>query len=355
VSASPPAHPDVEILSVGMVTPIGSTAAQTAASVRAGISRMSESFIDDQFGEAIMFGSVNEEDLPPLCDALEEADLPPERRRLLRIASPAFLEALGALRDPVPLFVGAPEPRPNGEPVIDLDFLGQIATQTERAVDLARSRVVPRGRAAGLLVLEQAAAILARGAAPCILVAGVDSYLDEDTLATLDGDGRLKNGEVQDGFIPGEGAAFLLLGQAGTGARLGMTPLARIVGVGLGQEPGHLYSSEPYRGEGLAQAFSSVLVNGAQKPRVRTLYAGLNGENFWAKELGVARIRHKEFFEEPVRVEHPADAFGDAGAALGPAMVGLAAHALHYGYRTGPSLIYCGSDREERVAVLLAR
>ena len=155
------------------------------------------------------------------------------------------------------------------------------------------------------------------------------------------GEGRLKNGEVQDGFIPGEGAAFLLLGQAGSGARMGMTPLARIVGVGLGQEPGHLYSTEPYRGEGLAQAFSAVLENVPQKPRVRTLYAGLNGENFWAKEFGVARVRHKDYFEEPVRVE----SIPPTRSAIRERRSGLRWWALPrmgsaMGTGTGPSLIY---------------
>ncbi len=338
-----------------MVTPVGSGAAQTAASVRAGIARLSESYLHDQDGEPIVLGLVNDEDLPPLCDALEDADLPAHRRRLLRIASPAFHEALGRLRDPVPVILGAPEARPNGEHAVDLDLLAQIGVQSGCPVDLPRSRILATGRASGLLALEHAVAMLARGAAPYMLIGGVDTYLDAETLVALDEEGRLKNGDVQDGFVPGEGAGFLLVGQHGAGARLGITPLARIVGIASGREPGHLYSSEPYRGDGLAQAFAALFGGLPQRARVRTLYAGLNGESFWAKELGVARIRNKEHFEEPVRVEHPADVFGDAGAALGPIMLGLAAHALHHAYRTEPSLIYCGSDREDRVAVLLAR
>jgi 3-oxoacyl-[acyl-carrier-protein] synthase-1 len=135
---------------------------------------------------------------------------------------------------------------------------------------------------------------------------------------------------------------------------MGMTPCARVLAVGLGQEPGHLSSAKPYRGEGLAQAFASLFQALPQKQRVRTVYAGLNGESLWAKELGVARIRNDEHFEEPVQVEHPADSFGDVGAALGPVMIGLAAQALVGGDRPGPALIYCGSDGEERIAVLIA-
>lgn len=355
MSRSRKPSPKGEILSVGMVTPIGLCAAETAASARTGIARLSESYIHDQYGEPIVLGLVNEEELPPLCDALEDADLSVQRRRLLRMASPALDEALGDLREPVPVLLGAPEERPGGEHMVDFQLLSQVATQTERALDLPRSAILTQGRAAGLLALEQALGLLARGDAPCVLVGAVDSYLDARLLTALDQEGRLRTGDVQDGFVPGEAAAFLLVGQPGSGARLGKIPLACILGVGLGQEPGHLYSPQPYRGEGLAQAFAALFEGLRQEERVRTLYAGLNGESLWAKELAVARIRNNEHFEEQARVEHPADALGDAGAALGPLMVGLAAQALHLGYQTGPSLIYCGSDREERAAVLLAR
>ena len=60
-------------------------------------------------------GLMNDDDLPPLVDALEDADLPAQRRRLLRIGGPALAEALLALgpstpaAPPLPLLLGAPE------------------------------------------------------------------------------------------------------------------------------------------------------------------------------------------------------------------------------------------------------
>jgi 3-oxoacyl-[acyl-carrier-protein] synthase-1 len=342
-----------EILSVGMVTPLGFCSPQTAAAARTRIARFAESYVLDQFNEPIVMGLVKDEELPPLVDPLENAKLPVQRRRLLRMAAPAIAEALADVREPVPLLLATAEARRGSAPMVDPAFLEQVATQSQCELDLKRTRLVAQGRAAGLLALEQAVGLLERREAPYVLVGGVDSYLDEGLLAALDEERRLRNGDVQDGFVPGEAAAFLLLGQPGAGARLGVTPLARILGIGIGREPGHIYSTEPYRGEGLAQAFAALLGALRQPERVRTLYAGLNGESFWAKELGVARLRNHEHFEEPVQVEHPADVIGDAGAALGPVMVGLAAEALHGGYRPGPSLVYCGSDREERAAVLL--
>ena len=56
-----------------------------------------------------------------------------------------------------------------------------------------------------------------------------------------------------------------------------------------------------------------------------------------------------------LRVQHPADCFGDAGAALGLVMLGLAAMDLARGRIDGDCLVWGGADRGERGAALLAR
>ena len=60
-----------------------------------------------------------------------------------------------------------------------------------------------------------------------------------------------------------------------------------------------------------------------------------------------------ERFAENFEVEHPADCLGDAGAALGPILLGLAALGLEKGYRGSPCLVWSTSDREPRGAALL--
>jgi 3-oxoacyl-[acyl-carrier-protein] synthase-1 len=150
----------------------------------------------------------------------------------------------------------------------------------------------------------------------------------------------------------------LLLAPARRGRGHGSAPLARVAGVGRGHEAGHLYSSEPHRGDGLAAAVRAALDAGAgaeadPSARVACIYAGLNGESYWGKELGVAQIRCADRLLDPIRIEHPADCCGDAGAALGPLMLGLAALDLARGRVDGPCLVWAGSDRGERVAALL--
>jgi 3-oxoacyl-[acyl-carrier-protein] synthase-1 len=266
--------------------------------------------------------------------------------RMLMLGVPALREAVADRTGPeaIPLFLGLPEAYASHGAA----FIASLAQAAQVNVDLAASEAICAGRAAGLFALEQALEFLARGAGNFVLVGGVDTYLDDDVLLALDAEDRLQGEGVSDGFIPGEGAGFLLLGATGASAQ------ARIAAIGLGSESGHRYSDQPYRGDGLAQAVREVFRRDASAHApVRSVYAGYNGENFWAKEWGVAYLRNRERFAEAFRFEHPADCFGDLGAALGPVLIGLAATGIAKGYRAAPCLVWCSSDREARGAALV--
>ena len=87
---------------------------------------------------------------------------------------------------------------------------------------------------------------------------------------------------------------------------------------------------------------------------VATTFAGFNGESFDAKLWGVARLRHTDFFTPGMVMDHPADKFGDAGAAMGAILTALAAQALATGTRSGPALVWAASDREPRACAVLS-
>lgn len=341
-----------ELLGVGMMTPVGVTAPSTAAAIRAGIIRTRETPLLDLRFRPYIGAFIPEEHLP-------EPDLPAARglaareQRMLRLALPALREAAEGLTRPVPLMLGLPEGSAAGkhEPV---PFLKALSHASGLALDMDRSRCFPKGRAAGLLALDAAVRLLDEGRVPDVLVGGVDSLLDPMTLAALEGEGRIRQHGPVDGLIPGEGGVFLWLGRPGSGKRLNRRPVARIVATATGTEPGHRYSREPYLGEGLAEAcrllFAAIP---AGLPPVRCVYAGFNGERFWAKEWGVTFLRSRERFVESYEIAHPAENVGDPGAAYGPLMVGVAALGLRKGYCKGPVLVWCSSDHEARGAALL--
>jgi 3-oxoacyl-[acyl-carrier-protein] synthase I len=348
---------DVVIASAGVVTPIGLSLAETAASARARVARIREIEWRDRRFEPFIVGTVPDDGLPDL--AAELADMPLQYReaRMLRLAHVALEEALAPLQGkaaPMPLLLGLPEQHTT-LPLRPKQFLARLAMQAPGVLDVERSVAVPRGRAGGLMALREAAARLASGDTPFVLVGGVDCLVDLYLLGTLDLQGRIRNEVNSDGFSPSEGAAFLLLSLASTAEAHGLKPLASVLGCAHGHEPGHLYSEEKYLGEGLASAFASLLADTPPAQPIGCVYSSFNGERYWAREYGVARLRHSDAFTPEHPIEHPAECFGDMGSAHGPALAALAAHGVQQGYRQGPCLVFASSDYGDRAASLLGR
>lgn len=340
---------------LGMMTPVGDCAAQTATSVRAGISRYRESPIYNRSFNPMTLALLPEKALPPLDDILARMPGVTSRQaRMLRLAAPALRETLQLLGDGegLPLFLAGPEPLPDRPPPVSEAFLDQLIAQSGVLFDRQASRIFPTGRAGGLQALEAAVDALDQGRRECVLVGGVDSYLDLYLLGTLDMEGRVLAEGVMDGFCPGEGAGFLLLATPEGLAAHGLEPLAFVSPPGLAAEPGHRYSEEPYRGDGLGQAVALAFERGSGEP-VRTVFGSLNGENFGAKEWGVAQLRNSAAFAEGFRFEHPADCFGDLGAAFAPVLTGLAALGMKRSYLPAPALVWCSSERELRGAACI--
>lgn len=345
----------VAIVRIGMTSAVGLSAQQTAAAARAGISGYRQSSILDVDEERITMAFVPEADLPELSPNLGSAGLSARKTRLLRLASLALPECLGAERRPeqVPVLLAVPDGHPGLSFSMGPDFLDRLTEQSGIAFDVKKSRLYPNGRAGGLLALREALARLRSGAADRVVVGGVDSHVDLMLLATLVEERRIRADGIFDGFTPGEGAAFLLLMRQESALREGRKIIALVNEAASADEPGHRYSEEPYRGEGLYQAFRQVFAGVSSSDPVRTVYAGLNGENFSSKEWGIAHLRHRARFADNVRIEHPADCLGDTGAALGPMMIGLAALGMQRKYRRSPCLVWCSSDKAERAAALL--
>lgn len=349
----------MDILAVGMTTPVGLSAQATAAAVRAGITRTRESTVHLSAWDGQRLGLVDERHLHPLAPALETSamGLSDRHRRMLRLSTLAFRELLTAWKPPTPppLMLALPEPPPQGmmDPV-GPGFLSHLSQQTGVGFDAKSSRVFRQGRAGGLLALETALALLTSRQVDCVYVGGVDTYLDLSLLGWLDAQERLLSEGRAEGFIPGEGAAFLLLTTPKRTQSLGLEPLAQLMGTGTGKEKGHLYSDSPHLGEGLTDSLHALFTAVPREfPKVETVYAGMTGERIWGREWGIAYLRNRDRIQETYRIEHPAEYLGDPGAALGTLMVGLSALALRKGYRKGPCLVWCGSDREARGAALV--
>lgn len=349
---------DIVIVSAGLISPIGLSLPETAASARARLARLREIPWMDRRFEPFIVGSVPEEGLPELDDALKAAPLQYREARMLRLAHVALEEATAPLADlapgRIPLLLGLPEQHTT-QPLDPQRFLARLDQQRPGTIELAHSVAVACGRAAGLMACHEAMARLRRGDARFMLIGGVDCLVDLYVLGTLDLQGRIRNAVNSDGFSPSEGAAMLLLTLACTAQAMGLEPLAQLMGSANGMEAGHLYAEESYLGEGLAATFAALLAESPPPRPIGCVYSSFNGERYWAREFGVACLRQSDAFVPEHQMEHPAECFGDMGTAQGAALLALAAHGVQHRYREAPCLVYASSDYGERAAALLTR
>lgn len=343
------------IAGIGMITPIGANVAMTAAATRAGVSGFQSTgfYLDDD--DRVRMARVPSE---ALDQGLNETLLPEaytaRQIRLLQLASLALTQLRSALPKNAkpPLFIAGPEQLIEGDQPINNEFLVNLAKQTGVDLDLAMSRFISTGRAGGLAAISLAFRFLANSAETFAIVGGVDTFYDGELLQKLLQDDRLLVGGNQDGFIPGEGAAFILLSRHKIALHGNANKAVYLYEPGLASEPGHRGSNVPYRGDGLATAVATALDN-ANTDKIKILYSSMNGEHFFAKEHGVAMVRNRALLEENMKIEHPADCFGDIGAAFGPAMAGISAVHLLNNHIASPCIVCCSSDHEQRAAMVL--
>ncbi len=350
------AEQTIHIVGIGMMTPLGDSAKMTAAAVRSGTSALDISSIMNKRFEPMTMALVPEDALPPLNDKLSKIPgLTSRQIRMLRLSQKPLIEALGSIVPKgisVSLFLSVPEEIPECPTPVKDDFINQLHIQCMQQFDLKKSRLFKNGRASGIEAVEEAFNLLTTNTEQFILVGGCDTYLDLFLLETLDRNNRILANGVMDGFAPGEGAAFLLLASEKAIQKHKLISLSQICQPGCTKEAGHRYSDEPYKGDGLAEAITEALIP-LEQEKVQTVLASFNGENFFAKEWGVAFLRNHDSFEEKLRIEHPADCYGDPGAAAGPLLAGLATIGMQKKYIKEPCIVFCSSENEKRGALCM--
>jgi 3-oxoacyl-[acyl-carrier-protein] synthase-1 len=340
----------VYIGGLGASTAVGRDALSSAAAVRAGIAGFARHpFVIDTMGEPVQVA------IAPWLDAdLTGAE------RLEALLYPALDQALEPLQSAAPgVRVALALALPGARPGIPLDLQANLrdALQRRYMQPFAAIAAFPCGHAGGMLALDAAVRKISTGAFDACVVAGVDSYMEPETLEWLEecnqlhGAGLLNNAW---GFVPGEAGAALLL----IGARLidatGVPALALVNGVGIGQEANRIKTETVCIGEGLTDAFQRAIRCLSDGQTISDIYCDMNGEPYRADEYGFACLRTKEYFEAASNFVAPASCWGDVAAASGPLCVELAAIAGFNGYANGRrALISVSSESGERAAAIV--
>ena len=340
--------PMLAITGVGAISPVGRSAIETCASVRADICRFCEwpwyvpltSDPEWEKGEPLIASFV------PDVTARAHGPI-----RLVELATLALRDLVSRARlqrtdlARAALLLALPEPdAASGKWALGPEWGRRICAHAGLpAVPVASARSL--GSPGSLAILSDAQAHLQRAPSDLAIVLFVDSYIDDDRLAVLDHDMRLKTALVSDGIVPGEAGVAILVESPASTAQRQAVPLGLVGPVGLGQEPQIRSSDKESSGRGLSEALRAALVNAPPKAS-RWCLCDLNGQSYRAAEWGVVLARLAAQLSTVNRPSHPADCLGDIGAATGGILIAQALAGFARGYARADEAILWASSSE---------
>jgi 3-oxoacyl-[acyl-carrier-protein] synthase-1 len=325
------------IQAVGAFTGAGTSAARAIGSLRLALKFFGELPTLDANGA-------------PVVGAPTPLDLDEVRgvERLVTMASLALAEC--ATKHDYPATVLCCLPKPVDDAFVPAEVLAMLSAEAPFAVDRAASRAFAGGRAAVFEALAEAERLLATRAVPAVYLGGADSLIDVEPLDRALRAGLLKIGAAE-GFVPGEGAAFVRLGAAPDDETL-----ALVTGLATAAEPSPRGAAEPSSGQGLAQAGRAALADARRGVGdVGAFFPDASGDRFGLREAGMALARLRPRAQPAPEVWYPASCTGEMGAASGPFALAAAATFLHRGVSAGPAALILGtSDGPARGAAVVS-
>lgn len=335
----------LSIIGSGMVSAVGLSAPASCAAIRCAIDNFQETRFIDRAGEWLMAASV------PLEQPWRG------RTKLIKMAARAIAEALhstpGLAPEQTPLLLGLAEGERPGR-LKDLDRTLLHAIEDELGLRFHPvSNIIVHGRVSAAVALLEARKLLYQEGHRHVLVAGVDSFLSAATLTAFEQRERLLTSQNSNGFIPGEGAAAVVLAAPIASEQ----PQLLCIGLGFGMEKATVEAEDlPLRADGLTQAVRAALGEaGCGLEQMDYRLTDISGEQYYFKEASLALSRNLRVRKEFFHLWHPADCIGEVGAAIGPAMLAVALAASRKGYGEGPK-IFChlGNDAGQRAVALLS-
>jgi 3-oxoacyl-[acyl-carrier-protein] synthase-1 len=345
---------DLVVSGVGALTPMGANAAQTCASIRAGLSglRRHPDFIPR------LPDVVHEPPSTIACGFALDPDRADFGDRMLRLATAAVRDLVRSARlsraeietTRIALLLGGAErvPWTDGKEQ-------QLARELTRRLGVTPSepvRTVCGAPPAMFEMVREARPFLLERRLERALILAVDCLVDDASLRWLDQNDRASTTRNPDGFLPGEAGCCFLLESADTAARRKARALATVVDVGFGREKNTFATELNSSGEGLCEAIRAATRSLPNEP-LEWVISDMNGESYWGYEWGLAKVRMAATLGAS-ELWHPADSTGCIGVAAPALAVVLASTALVRGYAPSHrALLCCASDGAERGACLL--
>jgi 3-oxoacyl-[acyl-carrier-protein] synthase-1 len=332
----------VAITSTGLVTSVGLSSAAACAAMRAKLSNPSETRFVDSGGEWILAHQV------PLAEPLRG------RARLARMAALAASECLARVPpaewQKIPLILSVAErERPGRIAGLDVELFGEIEQELDTTFAPEHSLVVPHGRVSMGVSLQHARRLIDEQGVSHVLLVATDSLVVGPTLGAYEQQRRLLTAANSNGFMPGEGAAALLVSRATGGPQLLCT------GIGFAMEPAHIDSEQPLRADGLSKAIRAALQDArCEMHQLDFRITDNSGEQYYFKEAALALSRLLRVRKDEFDIWHPAECIGEAGAVAGFASLVLADAACRKGYAPGEHILcHAANDAGQRTAAIV--
>jgi 3-oxoacyl-[acyl-carrier-protein] synthase I len=310
------------VCDISLLTPLGLTPEFVHAVVKAQICAYQLCTLPGDDEQQVKFAPIPDAAMSPRI-AAQIAGMSTPHIRALKIAAASLASLRSAQHLPdMPLFLAGPEAYYDKN-TLSAIFIQHLITATGIGIEFASSRYFAAGRAGIFYALDAAFDYLSQHPQAVVLVAGIDTFYDARTLGILEEQKRLTGDGVYDGFVPAEGAVFMLLTSGYGPEDLLAQAKIKLSRPGIAFEPGHMLSEKPHP----AHSLSTVITEALQPAQylIDKIYTSENGESYYAREFTVARLRNAPQLLPDVPICRLAEFTGDMGAAYPGVAIALAA------------------------------
>jgi len=268
----------LDINASGLVSNVGLCRSSTLAAYRAQLANFNETRFKDKNGEWLLGAEI------PL-------ELPVRgKARLIELAAAAVEEALDEMDDTrenrkrkdIPLLLCLACAGRKGQVITDpIMFFSELKEKIGMTFS-EESQILQQGKISVSNAIAMAESLLYDHRREYVLVVGVDTLLTAKTLKAYDDASMLFTRTTSNGFIPGEGAACIVLGKASTDIH---GSGSRLLGTGHGAQPKRKSNEEPLKADGMISAIQMGLAS-ANIP--------MSAISFWFYDNDVAYQSAKE-------------------------------------------------------------
>ena len=344
------------ITAANCITPVGLTAAQTAASVRAGICRfVIHDDYHDRSGKPITVAKIQ-----GIRD--EVSDVIERMRDIAEIClDDLTAEYLSSLCE-------------GQSPARQINFFLGVSSRQRRGPDFGNSNmivlqhvvqelygnhvkaIISQGNASFHHAVSESAKVIQSTPDALCIIGCVDSLIANSILNWLDGDGRLKSSGHgrQHALIASEAACFVVIEDLEQARRAGRPILARISTLGLAEERQPRSSEQTGSGKGLTEACRMAMEPLKEVP-IFNILGDLNGEDTRAEEWDTVQLRCFPKDRAAPFLRAPAESYGDIGAASGGALACITTQGFQRNWLNSPAMIFCSDDFGPCGAVVLEK